>query len=45
MNLKLFGRNTNKIYCKKHLQELNNMSNEDWDNAVADFTRQGCVLF
>lgn len=45
MNLKLLGRNTNKIYCKKHLKELNDMSNEDWDNTVADFKRQGCALF
>lgn len=45
MNLKLLGRNTNKIYCKKHLKELNKMSSEDWDNTVADFKRQGCALF
>jgi len=45
MNLKLLGRSTNKIYCKKHLKELNGMSNEDWDNTVADFKRQGCALF
>ena len=45
MNLKLLGRSTNKIYCKKHLKELNSMSNEDWDNTVADFKRQGCALF
>ena len=45
MNLKLLGRTTNKIYCKKHLKELNGMSNEDWDNTVADFKRQGCALF
>lgn len=45
MNLKLLGRTTNKIYCKKHLKELNDMSSEDWDNAVVDFKRQGCALF
>lgn len=45
MNLKLFGRNTNKIYCKKHLMEQNKMNNEDWNDAIADFKRQGCALF
>ena len=45
MNLKMIGRNTNQIYCKKHLKEICNMSNEDWDNVVADFKRQGCKLF
>lgn len=45
MNLKLLGRNTNQIYCKKHLKELTNMSNEDWNNAVTDFKQQGCALF
>jgi len=45
MNLKLLGRTTNKIYCKKHLKELNGMSNKDWNNTVADFKRQGCALF
>lgn len=45
MNLKLFGRNTNKIYCKKHLMEQNNMNNEDWNDTIADFKRQGCALF
>lgn len=45
MNLKLLGRSTSLIYCKKHLKELNNMSNDDWDNMVADFKQQGCALF
>lgn len=45
MNLKLLGRNTSKIYCKKHLKEILGMSNEEWDSAVTDFTRQGCALF
>lgn len=45
MNLKLHGRNTGLIYCKKHLKELHNLSEEDWDKAVDDFKRQGCALF
>ena len=45
MNLKLLGRNTSKIYCKKHLKEMLGMSNEEWDSAVKDFKRQGCALF
>ena len=45
MNLKMLGRNTTQIYCKRHLKEICDMSNEDWDNAVADFKRQGCALF
>jgi hypothetical protein len=45
MNLKLLGRNTSKIYCKKHLKEMLGMSNEEWNSAVEDFKRQGCALF
>lgn len=45
MNLKMNGRNTNKIYCKKCLIKKLGMSKEEWDNNVADFKAQGCVLF
>ena len=45
MNLKMNGRNTNKIYCKKCLMKELNMSKEEWDNNVADFKAQGCKLF
>ena len=45
MNLKMNGRNTNKIYCKKCLMKKLNMSKEEWDNNVADFKAQGCKLF
>lgn len=45
MNLKMNGRNTNKIYCKKCLMKELNMSKDEWDNNVADFKAQGCVLF
>ena len=45
MNLKMNGRNTNKIYCKKCLMKELRMSKEEWDNNVSDFKAQGCVLF
>lgn len=45
MNLKLHGRNTNKIYCKKCLMKELGMSKEEWDNNVADFKAKGCTLF
>lgn len=45
MNLKLHGRNTNKIYCKKCLMKELGMSKEEWDNNVADFKAEGCTLF
>jgi len=45
MNLKMNGRNTNKIYCKKCLMKELGMSKEEWDNNVTDFKAQGCKLF
>ena len=45
MNLKLHGRTTNKIYCKKCLMKELGMSKEEWDNNVADFKAEGCTLF
>ena len=45
MNLKMNGRNTNKIYCKKCLMKELNMSKDEWDNNVVDFKAQGCKLF
>lgn len=45
MNLKMFGRTTDKIYCKKCLMKELNMTKEEWDNNVADFKAQGCTLF
>lgn len=45
MNLKMIGRSTDKIYCKKCLMAKLNMSKEEWDNSVADFKEQGCKLF
>lgn len=45
MNLKLHGRTTNKIYCKKCLMKELGMNKEEWDNNVADFKAEGCTLF
>lgn len=45
MNLKLLGRNTNKIFCRKHLMEELKINKEEWEISVSDFKRQGCTLF
>lgn len=51
MNMKYFGRNTQKFYCKKHLMEtLSEMYNkpftkEDWIYNAQRFKDQGCALF
>ena len=45
MNLKLHSRDVEKIYCKKCLMKLHDMSSEEWDKNVADFKAQGCKLF
>lgn len=45
MNLKLHGRTTNKIYCKKCLMKELGMNKEEWDSNVADFKAEGCTLF
>ncbi len=45
MNLKMIGRSTDKIYCKKCLMSKLNMNKEEWDNSIADFKEQGCKLF
>lgn len=45
MNLKMNGRTTNKIYCKKCLMKELGMTKEQWDDCTADFKSQGCKLF
>lgn len=45
MNLKFLGRQTSKFHCKKHLQELLNISNEQWNKYLEEFKSQGCELF
>ena len=45
MNMKFNGRNTEDMYCKKHLKEKLNLTEEDWSNYVKQFKNQGCELF
>lgn len=45
MNLKYFGRNTNRILCKKCLMVEMGWTKEDWDAQVERFKSQGCTLF
>lgn len=45
MNLKMNGRTTNKIYCKKCLMKELGMTKEQWDDCITDFKSQGCKLF
>ena len=45
MNLKLFGRNINKFYCKKCLMKEMEWNKERWDKDVDKFKQQGCSLF
>lgn len=45
MNLKLHDRTIDKIYCKKCLSTLHNISNDKWIKMVRSFKDQGCNLF
>ena len=45
MNLKLHGRNVDRIFCKKCLMEEHGMSKEEWNKNIENFKRQGCTLF
>ncbi len=45
MNLKLLGRNTSRMYCKKHLQEMFEIDNDKWNELVGGFEAQECELF
>ena len=45
MNLKLFGRNTEKFKCKKCLLKEFEWNKTDWNKQVEDFKNQGCKLF
>ena len=45
MNMKYYGRQTNKFMCKKCLMKEFNWTKEDWNKQVQDFKEQGCVLF
>ena len=45
MNMKFSGRNVHDMYCKKHLKEKLDITNETWDVYVKTFKDQGCELF
>ena len=45
MNLKMHGRTVNKFFCKKCLMKEFDWNNEDWDNQIETFKKQGCALF
>lgn len=45
MNLKFNGRNIEKFYCKKHLKEMLNIDDEQWEQYVKDFKSRDCKLF
>lgn len=51
MNLKYLGRNTSKVYCKKHLKEYlseltgEKFTDEKWNTTVQEFKATGCDLF
>lgn len=45
MNMKMFGRQTNRFLCKKCLMKELGWSNEEWDKTVQDFKSEGCKLF
>lgn len=45
MNFKFNGRNTDKLYCKKHLMEILNIDKVQWDKYIEQFKRQECRLF
>lgn len=45
MNLKLHGRNVDKIFCRKCFMKEHKMSKEEWNKNIEYFKRQGCSLF
>lgn len=45
MNLKVCGRKTGKILCKKHLMEKFEISKEQWYECIDAFKSEGCELF
>lgn len=45
MNMKFGGRTISNMYCKKHLKEKLQLTNDQWDYYVKTFKSQGCDLF
>ena len=45
MNLKYFGRDVKTLLCRGCFQNVMEMSDVQWDEAIEDFKSQGCQLF
>lgn len=45
MNLKILGRETNKLFCKKCFLKLTGMTKDKYDEYVKEFKANGCSLF
>lgn len=45
MNMKFNGRTISNMYCKKHLKQKLQLTDEQWDYYVETFKSQGCELF
>lgn len=45
MNLKVCGRKTEKLLCKKHLMEKFDITKEQWNECIETFKAEGCCLF
>ncbi len=45
MNLKYFGRDIKTLLCKGCFQNIMEMTDEQWDDAIEGFKAQGCELF
>lgn len=45
MNMKYFGRDTDKFYCRKCFMKKFNMTKDEWNETVDGFKMQGCTLF
>lgn len=45
MNLKYFGRDVKTLLCRGCFQNIMEMSDKQWDEAIDGFKAQGCELF
>ena len=45
MNLKYFGRDVKTLLCRGCFQNIMEMTDEQWDEAIEGFKAQGCELF
>lgn len=45
MNLKYFGRDVKTLLCRGCFQNITEMTDKEWDEAIEGFKAQGCELF